>query len=153
MRRKEKEITDAHIISEILNKAETVHFAMVDDHEPYAVTMNYGYRDHALYLHCAPEGRKIDILRRNSRVAFTVETDVSLSLGSEACQCTTIYKSVFGTGFACFVEDLEGKKAALDIIMEKHSGPGNYTYPEALLKRTAIIRVDIDFLSGKKSGC
>ena len=152
MRRKNKEITDSDNIFEILHKAEVVHLAMVDEKEPYLVSMNYGFKDNALYLHSALEGRKIDILKHNNRVAFTVETDVSLLLGEGACDCTTSYKSVFGTGFASFVEGLEGKAEALNIIMEKHSGRGDYTFPEALLTRTAIIRIDIDSLSGKRSG-
>lgn len=152
MRRKDKEITDSKIITEILQQAEIVRLAMVDGVEPYIVSMNYTFKDNALFLHSASEGRKVDILKRNNRVAFTVDIDVSLFLGEEASECSTYYKSVFGTGFANFVDNPEEKIQALNGIMEKHTGKGDCFYPEALLNRTAIIRVDIDFVSGKKSG-
>ncbi len=152
MRRKDKEITDKTLMEDILNRSELVRLAMVDGGEPYVVTLNYVYKDNALYIHSAPEGRKIDILRRNNRVAFTVDTDVSLYLGKEACDCTTHYKSVFGTGEAFFVEGLEEKAHALDWLMVKHGGQGNNAYPESLLGRTAILRIAIESLTGKKSG-
>jgi nitroimidazol reductase NimA-like FMN-containing flavoprotein (pyridoxamine 5'-phosphate oxidase superfamily) len=152
MRRKDKEITDINIINEILSVAEIIRLAMVDGDEPYVVSMNYVYMDNALFMHSALEGRKIDILKRNSRVAFTVDTDVSIILGDQASACTTRYNSVFGTGRAVFVGKTEDKIKVLNAIMDKHGGNGEYHYPEAVLNMTGIIRVDIDFLSGKKSG-
>lgn len=152
MRRKDKEITELTAIQDILARAELVRVAMVDEGEPYLVTLNYAYKDNALYIHSATEGRKMDILKRNNRVAFIVDTDVVLFLGQEACDCTTRFKSVFGTGRACVVEDKDEKIHALDLIMEKHKGEGPYSYPDAMLARTGVMRIDIDYLSGKKSG-
>jgi hypothetical protein len=43
MTRRELEITNLAEITEILDKSKIVHIAMVDDGEPYMVTMNYGY--------------------------------------------------------------------------------------------------------------
>jgi nitroimidazol reductase NimA-like FMN-containing flavoprotein (pyridoxamine 5'-phosphate oxidase superfamily) len=152
MRRKDKEFTDKAVIEDILNRAELVRIAMVDGQEPYVVTMNYAYKDNALFLHCALEGRKMDILKRNNRVAFTVDTDVSLRLDEKACDSTICYRSVFGTGYASLVEDPDQKARALDWIMDKHGGQGGYAYPAQVLARTAVLRIDIDYLSGKKSG-
>ena len=43
--------------------------------------MNFVYAEGNLYLHSAGEGRKIEILSRNSRVCFEAETGVELMLG------------------------------------------------------------------------
>ena len=44
--------------------------AFVDGDEPYVISMNFGYKDKALYLHSATEGRKIEIIKKNNKVCF-----------------------------------------------------------------------------------
>lgn len=152
MRRKDKEITDKAAIEKILNEAQDIRIAMVDDGEPYLVAMNYAYQDGAIYMHSALEGRKIDILRKNNRVAFQADTNVGLVLSPQAHECTTRYKSVLGTGKAVLLEDREDKEKALNAIMFKHTGHHSHQYPDSVLNKTLVIRVDIDYITGKKSG-
>ncbi|NJD04112.1 MAG: hypothetical protein FIA99_16290 [Ruminiclostridium sp.] len=80
MRRKYKEITDKQLINDILSKAEIIRLAMIDNGNPYLVAMNYAYIDGCLYMHSAKEGRKIDILSKNNKVAFQTDTGVELVL-------------------------------------------------------------------------
>lgn len=152
MRRKDKEITDKAVIEKILKDAQVIRIAMVDDGEPYLVAMNYAYQDGFIYMHSALEGRKIDILKKNSRVAFQADTNVGLILSQDAQSCTTKYQSVFGTGKAFLLYENEERVKALNAIMYKYSGHRDYQYPEAVLNKTLIIRVDIDYITGKKSG-
>ncbi len=152
MRRKDKEITDKKLINYILSKAEVIRLAMVDDGDPYLIAMNYAYIDGCLYMHSAKEGRKIDILSKNNKVAFQADTDIELILEEEACSCGAKYLSVFGTGKARFIEDKEEKIKALDLMMTKHTGKVEFEYPEKMLEKTLIIKVEIESLTGKKSG-
>ena len=80
MRRKDREVTDICGIEEILRQCKTCHVAMVDDGAPYVVPLSYGYQmlddgRLALYFHSAKEGRKLDILRRNSRLCFEIANE------------------------------------------------------------------------------
>lgn len=152
MRRKEKEITDKSAIENILKDAEIIRIAMVDDGEPYLVAMNYAYSDGFIYMHSALEGRKIDILRKNNRVAFQTETNAGLVLKDKACDCGAHFLSVFGTGRAYITVDLEEKTKALDAIMVKYTGRAGRQYPEGVMAKTLAIRVEIDSMTGKKSG-
>ena len=152
MRRRDREITDTAQIERILGEAEVLHLAMYDGSEPYIAALNYAYSDGCLYMHCALEGRKVDILRKNGRVAFQAETGVELVLKEEASQCTTRYKSVVGTGTAVLVDDREEKIKALDLLMIKHSGKAGAPYPEKALEKTLVIKVIVDSMTGKKSG-
>ena len=70
--------------------------------------------------------------------------------GKTGCDWTMRYKSVVGFGRASFVEDLDERQKALDIIMSQYAD-GSFTYREGLLKITAIIKVKIDGMTGKKS--
>ncbi len=154
MRRSDKEITDKAQIAEILQKAEVIRIAMVDDGEPYIVAMNFAYSgtDNCIYLHSAAKGRKIDILEKNSKVAFQTEIDAALVLREVACDSTVRYRSVCGVGRVNFVRDAEEKKKLLDAIMLKYSGRSGFTYSERALDGTLGMRLNIDSLTGKKSG-
>ncbi len=69
----------------------------------------------------------------------------------EACSCGTKYLSVFGTGKAIFIEDKPEKVKVLDAIMIKHTGKSGFEYPEKMLEKTLIIKVEIESVTGKKS--
>ena len=72
MRRKDKEITDPAQVYDVVKRARFCRIAMCDGDEPYVFPVNYGYSEGVLYVHSAPEGRKLDILERNDRVCFQV---------------------------------------------------------------------------------
>ncbi len=152
MRRKDKEITDKETMEQILDKAEVIRLAMVDGGEPYLVAMNFAYLNGFLYMHSAKQGRKIDILLKNSRVAFQADTDVKIQLEEEACESTTRYMSVVGTGNASLIDENEEKIKVLDAIMTKHTGRTGFEYSEKAFERTLVIKVVIDSMTGKKSG-
>lgn len=152
MRRADKEITDKTLIDKILTEADVIRLAMVDEGNPYLVAMNHAYSGGFLYFHSAKAGRKIDILNKNNKVAFQTDTGVEIVVEKEACSCSTRYLSVFGTGKAAFIEGKEEKIKALDEIMSKHTGKTGFEYPEKVLEKTLVIKVEIETVTGKKSG-
>jgi nitroimidazol reductase NimA-like FMN-containing flavoprotein (pyridoxamine 5'-phosphate oxidase superfamily) len=152
MRRKDKEIIDCHLIERILTEAHIIRLAMVDEDEPYLVAMNYAYIDGHLYMHSAKEGKKIEILKKSNKVAFQTEIGVELVLNEENCSCGTRYLSVFGRGKAFFIDENQEKKQALDAIMTKYARKVAFEYPAEVFDRTLVIKVEIEFMTGKKSG-
>ncbi len=70
MRRKDKEITDATGIKNIIEKATVCRLGMVKEGKPYIVPLSFGFRKNVLYFHSALKGRKIDCIRNNSNVCF-----------------------------------------------------------------------------------
>ncbi|MDV4342708.1 pyridoxamine 5'-phosphate oxidase family protein [Methanoculleus sp. YWC-01] len=152
MRRKDKEITDPALLSAILREAFVCRIGLADGDWPYLVPMNFVYSGGHVYLHSAGEGRKIEILKRNSRVCFETETGVELVRSERACDFGARYISIIGTGTASFVTDLAEKGRVFDLFMEKYAGGGNWSYPEAALRAVTVIRVDVETLTGKASG-
>lgn len=151
MRRSDKEITDRAEIEDILNRAVVCHLGLCDNGIPYVVPVNYGYADGCLYIHSAKEGRKIDILRNNSNVSFTIYTDENLFRSEMACNWTMKYSSVMGTGRASLIEGRTEKEAALRCIMQ-HYTETNLDFNPAKVDKVVIIKIEIDTLTGKKSG-
>lgn len=151
MRRKDKEITDKSLIMEILERAAVCRIALCDGSWPYIVPMNFAYEDGCIYLHSASEGRKIDILRKNRNLCFEVETECEMIQAEKPCDWSVKYQSVIGFGEAHFLEDVEQKIKGLDIIVKKYTGRPYTGYNEDTLERIAVIRVDIEKLTGKRS--
>ncbi len=151
----ERAITDPAAIDDILQQGTVCHLAMVDGDRPYVVPLCYGYRDGRLYAHCAREGRKTNILRRNAAVCFEVSVDVELVPAGRPCGWSMRYRSVIGAGRATLVDAPEEKRAALDVIMSHYGDrpgeDGSYRYGDAALANMLIIRVDVESLSGKQN--
>jgi uncharacterized protein len=150
MRRKENEITDPKIIHELLSTADTVRLAMIDGNEPYIVPLNYGYKDNALYIHCAKEGRKIDILKRNPRVCFEIEGRSELIKSDQACKWTMYFQSLIGYGNVSILEDKEEKIAGLDILMAQFGSKKNSYHPKHV-DAIVILKLNIESVTGKQS--
>ena len=153
MRRKDREITDETAIRAILDKAQVLHLAMIDGDRPYVVPLHYGYSlidgRLTLYLHSAKEGRKLDVLQKNGRVAFVLETDVSSISGGEIpCKYGAAYASVMGEGKAVFLTDPAKKAAGLQILMKIQTGR-EFTITEAMTESVAVLRVDVETYSAK----
>jgi len=146
MRNKKKEVTDKKIIEEILKKAIFCHLAMTDGDQPYIVPLNYGYKDNALYIHCATQGMKLDLIRKNPKVAFNVTLDAKYLDGL----LTMRYRSVNGTGKAYIIEDEEGKREALNHLTAQFGAEPVHHSPESL-KTIFMIKVEIESTTCKIS--
>jgi uncharacterized protein len=153
MRRKEKEESNNDEIEKIIIKADTCRIAIANDNTPYLVTMNFGYSPTpapVLYFHCANEGKKLDMIRKNNYVCFGMDTGHELYSGSRGCDWGMKFRSVIGYGNITIVTDIEEKKRGLDSIMTHYGGQGEYSYDEKTFARTTILRLDIIEITAKK---
>ena len=152
MRRSEKEITDKDEIHEILKANTVCRLAMADGTTPYVVPMNYGYHYGKLFFHSAPEGRKMDILRRTDMVCFEVSDSFEIVPGDTACKHGTRYRSIIGYGRIRFVESADRKLGVLKEIMAHITGQSDWDFSVSELERVVVFELKIDSVSGKRSG-
>ena len=151
MRRKEKEITDIKDIEEIILKAKVCHLGLSLDDTPYVVPLSFGYKDKTIYFHSAKQGKKTDILKQNNKVCFEFDIDHELVKAEKGCNWGMKFRSVIGFGKAYFIEDMEEKQKALDIIMQNYSDQ-TFEFLEKRLNNTLVGKIEIDQITGKKSG-
>lgn len=151
--KREREVTELSEIVRILDKAMIVHIGMVDGEDPYVVPMNYGYTMEdgklTLYLHGATKGRKLDVLRKNPRVFFSLECDVVPFDGPVACRYGTTYASVMGSGKAEIVEDTEEKKKGLSILMKTQTGK-DFVFDDPMVSIVSVIKIPVDEYTAKR---
>ncbi len=115
---------------------------------PYTVPLNYAYRNKKIYFHCAKEGQKIDGIRENHLVSFTVidKDEIAEEL------FTTLFRSVIAFGKARIVTDENEKRKALQWLIEKYTPNHIEEGQEEIahkLHRTGIVEIEIEHMTGK----
>ena len=152
MTKRELQITDPAQIQAILDKAKVLRLGLAVDNEPYIVPMNYGYVMEegklTFYLHSAVRGKKLDMIRENSRVFIELDCDQVPFDGVKPCQYGLSYSSVMGCGTAVLVEDVEEKIRAMSILMKTQTGK-DFSFDEKLVSIVTVIRVDVEEYTAK----
>lgn len=150
MRRTDREITDKTEIRDIIRKSKVCKLAMCNGERPYLVPMCFGFKDDTLFFHSATRGKKIDILKKNPHVCFEFEALTQVIKSAKACRWGMKYQSVIGYGKVEFVEDAGAKREAFDIIMKQYAD-GTFSYEDAAIESTVVLKVKIQSMTGKKS--
>jgi nitroimidazol reductase NimA-like FMN-containing flavoprotein (pyridoxamine 5'-phosphate oxidase superfamily) len=150
VRRSEKEITDRNAIDAVIRQCQVCRLGLADGDAPYIVPLSFGYDGHCLYFHCAAQGRKLDILRRNPRVCFEFDIVEGLIEAEAPCGWGMRYRSVIGMGTVHFVEDPEAKHRALSRIMAQYAS-GRFDFPEKVVDATVVFKVAVESVTGKQS--
>ena len=151
MRKANQEITDKSVLIEILRSSKICRLGMIDKGLPYILPFNFGYHENCIYIHSAPEGKKIDLLRENPLVCFEAEQKAEIIEDEVACKWSTMYRSVVGYGNVEIVTDFEGKSRGLEIIMAQHGAIGKQEFERKEVEFIVILKVSITSMNGKQS--
>ena len=81
------------------------------------------------------------MIRTNSKVFFEIDCDRMPFEGRVPCQYGMVYSSIMGRGTATLVEDAEGKKQAMSILMKTQTGK-DFSFNERLVSIVTVIRID-----------
>jgi len=152
VRRKDKEITDEAVMKKILKTTQYVTIAMARDDQPYLVSLSHGYdeENHRIYFHCAKEGKKLDYMKANSSVWGQVVIDGGYVHG----ECSHLFASVMFSGSVTFLEGKDERWRAISLMTRQLDDDAEALItnrkPESL-DNTVIGRIDIDYMTGKKS--
>jgi uncharacterized protein len=152
VRRNDKEIIDLNEIEAIINRNIICRLALSCDGAPYIVPLNYGYENNMLYFHCFSEGKKIEIIRKNSKACFEISEDIEIVKSEIPCDFGTRYKSVIGKGNIELVENKNEKIKGLNIIMKQHTGKAGFEFDERRVDKIILLKLKINNITGKKSG-
>ena len=154
MRRKDREIIEQKKQRTIVENAETVRIAFAVGNEPYIVAMSYGFvwdDTLKLYLHCAREGKKIEMLQQNNRVCFQMEADTILVIDRLACRWGMNYSSIIGRGRLSIVTNEEERVFGLNQLMKNYGKKGgNSHFAAEILQNTFVLRLDVEEITAKE---
>jgi hypothetical protein len=152
MRRSDREVNESSLIEAIIQKADVCRLALVDNGKPYIVALNFGYLKedpNCIYFHCAHEGRKIDIIKKNNQACFQMDVDHELLTAKKACGYTMKFKSIVGYGKITIVESKLEKIKGLNAIMKQYTKQDQFEYPDKMLDITTILKLEIEEIKAK----
>jgi len=147
MRRLDMKMSDEDINRLLLRGREGVISTINDNGYPYAIAVNYVHLNNKIYFHCARQGQKLDNIKRDEKVSFLIYDSVEV-LGEKL---NTLYQSVVIYGRAKVINANDVLLRALvnkyaDIPQEKLS-----RMIEKEINQTAMVEIEIDYISGKQS--
>ena len=115
----------------------------------YGVPVNYVWDGAGcIYIHCAPEGRKLRCIEACDEVSFCVVGATQVIPD----KFTTAYRSIVLSCRACANLDEQERWRALRLLIAKYSADYKEIgekYAERSFHRTRIIRLDVKEWSGK----
>lgn len=153
MRRKDREVTDFNEIIKIIDECEIVHIGLADGDYPYIVPLNFAYEvvdeQVSLYIHGAMAGRKYEMLQKKPCCSFEMDLPLQMDCLVEQKDVTMRYKCVMGKAIAHFLDGEERQRAIDDVIMARHEETKHFEYNQAMVARTAVIRLEVTEMTAK----
>ncbi|HTY90008.1 MAG TPA: pyridoxamine 5'-phosphate oxidase family protein [Methanocella sp.] len=139
-------------ILDLLSRAEVGQLATADpDGRPYVIPVCFFYEGGRIYFHCALKGKKLDNLKTNPYVSFSVFDVLGMGVSAEKpCNSWTYYHSVVASGKARILEGDE-KLRPLRLLAEKFARGPVAEMPADSVGRTCVVEITIDEISGKKN--
>ncbi len=151
---KSRPLTQFSEIEEIIQKCDHCNVAMIDlDHKPYVLPMNFGYHDGILFLHSAPAGKKIDILRQHPETCCSFSTDHLLRWqdSTVGCSYSMKYRSALLYGKIEFVTDFAEKEQILHHFMQ-HFGAKDYRLSAPAIGNVCVMKMPVERFEGRAYG-
>jgi len=155
VRKSNREIKEQTELAAVLEKSQVCRVALnTPEGVLYIVPLNYGYEFNGdgkltLYFHCANEGKKLDLIRRDDRCGFEIDCSHELQAGDLACEYTFYFESIIGSGSISIVEDDVGRMHGLNALMRHYGGEGK-AFSEHSLTLTTVLRLDVAEYCGKR---
>ena len=152
MRRTDREITDRTEIVNVLSRCDTVRLGMRGEEYPYVVPVSFGIEVAdgvpVIYFHCAKEGMKTDLLKKDPRVC--VEGDIFIRVERTQRGITARYESVIGFGHCELLTDPANVLHGLKVVTD-HYDPQYKVENCPGLERLYIGRIALASLTGKRN--
>lgn len=154
MRRKDREIVNHEELLKIIRKCVCCNLSLFDEEYPYVVPLSFGVmyeqEKFTLYFHGAKVGKKIDLLKQNSKAGFSMNCSNKVHLGEIPCKSTTEYESICGNGTLTLVEDMQEKQNALSYLMKQYQPEAEHHFSEQMANSVAVLKLDVHEITGKR---
>ena len=115
---------------------------------PYSVPVNFVYLDGKIYFHGAAVGYKLDCMKKDPHVSFSVigKDDIAKE------NFTTLFSSVIAFGTIRVIDTMEEKIPVLEAMVGKYSAEFMESGKELISKGCGSVAYEltIDHMTGKK---
>ncbi|MDA8130894.1 MAG: pyridoxamine 5'-phosphate oxidase family protein [Elusimicrobia bacterium] len=123
--------------------------------KPYGVPVSYAFMGGRIVFHCALKGRKLDLIRENPAVCFTVSRHPDrVKPHHPEKGCKYRYESVICFGRARIIENLKERHLLLNRFLSHFNvrlgrAPKDNFIPEAVAKGVGCVAIDVNSITGR----
>ena len=153
MRKSDREIKSKEEIIDIIKRCDVIRLAFNNGDYPYILPLNFGFEvknDKVIfYLHSALEGTKVDIMKKDNRASFEMDTKHELQYYEEKGYCTMSYESIIGRGRIRILPEDEKMNALKKLMGHYHKSEDTYFNPAAI-SRTLVYSIEVEEMTAKR---
>ena len=153
MRKADREIKNKEEIMDIIKRCDVIRLAFNNGDYPYILPLNFGFEvknDKVIfYLHSALEGTKVEIMRKDNRASFEMDTKHELQYYEEKGYCTMSYESVIGRGRIRILSEEEKMNALKKLMGHYHESEDTYFNPAAISRRL-VYSLEVEEMTAKR---
>jgi nitroimidazol reductase NimA-like FMN-containing flavoprotein (pyridoxamine 5'-phosphate oxidase superfamily) len=134
----------------LLREEEVGYLGLAGAGRPYVVPLNYTYTEGKILFHCALDGAKLDHIRANPQVCFTVARQtgrVREHAGQDPCHVDS--DSVICTGRARIVETAKERKVLLDVFNRRYT-PDAEPISQKRAETCGAVEIAIEEMTGRR---
>ena len=137
-------------IEKILKKETMGFLGLSMNDQPYVVPMTYGYSNGKIFFHCSLKGKKLDYIRSNPQVCFTVGWQSGrIMRHPQGARCKANHDSVICYGRARVIEDLNKRCEVLNIFNHCLKADAKEINPEEVINCLAV-EIKINRMTGRR---
>lgn len=147
MRRKEREIIDFEKMVHFLDRCDCCRLGLSDGETPYIVPLNFGWVAEngllTLYFHCAAEGKKLDLIRKNRIVSFEADCLHEPVTGDTACRYSFRYACIMGQGMIRTASTVDEKRKGLTAVMAHYAPDYTPVFSEKQIGCVTVLILEV----------
>ena len=137
-------------MEQILREEVIGYLGLAGDGQPYVVPLNFAYGAGKILFHCALAGQKLDAIRRNPRVCFTVGRQTGeVRDHADVPPCHVDSDSVICYGWARLLDDLAERATALNAFNRRFR-PDAPDLPRERVEGCLAVEITIDEMTGRQ---
>lgn len=149
IRRQDRLLEEEKAVALLTNGEYGILSLQAEEGGGYGIPINFVWDGAtSIYLHCAPEGRKLECIRKEPKISFCIVGNTHVVSN----KFTTLYESIILNGEAHIGLSSEERLKALTLLIDKYAPNDKVIglkYTEKSFHRTDVIRLDINQWSGK----
>lgn len=145
------QLTKDEMYSVLDNTRSGVISTIGSDGYPYSTPINFVRIDDDIYFHGRKTGEKVSNLSLNQKCCFTTFEEGGFErYGDDACNTTSIYKSVIIRGIVEEIKDNSSKMQVLRKTVDKLTPERRYDEINAKsIEYTSVFKINIKSMTGK----
>lgn len=136
-------------MEQILREEEVGYLGLAVEGQPYVVPLNYAYAGGRILFHCALTGQKLDAIRRNPHVCFTVGRQTGTVRDHTGAPCHLDSDSVVCYGRARLLTDLSERAAALNAFNRRYR-PAAADLPGERVAECMAVEIAVTVMTGRR---